>query len=377
LDKYICAIMLIPPNLNLSPYTRIINMEKERDLVLIVDDNPTNIDLLVATLTNDYRLGVSINGPRTLEYVSKQKPDIILLDIMMPGMNGFEVCSRLKADPETVDIPIIFITAVNDVSRKIKGFELGAVDYITKPFLAEEVRERVRTHLALKSMHEQLTDRNVNLELMVREKTIELEKMLEATISTITLMAEIRDPYTSGHQQRVADLACAIAKHMGFSKDNLRAVELAGILHDIGKIRVPTSVMNRPGRLLEIERELMKIHPEVGYNLLKRIPFRLPVAEIVYQHHERMDGSGYPCGLKGDQILLEARILAVADVTEAQSSYRPYRPALGIDVALAEISKNSGKLYDPKVVEVCLSLFKENLFNFGKDSRLQDPGHIQ
>ena len=352
-------------------------MEKERDLVLIVDDNPTNIDLLVATLTNDYRLGVSINGPRTLEYVSKQKPDIILLDIMMPGMNGFEVCSRLKADPETRDIPIIFITAVNDVSRKIKGFELGAVDYITKPFLAEEVRERVRTHLALKSMHEQLTDRNVNLELMVREKTIELEKMLEATISTITLMAEIRDPYTSGHQQRVADLACAIAKHMGFSKDNLRAVELAGILHDIGKIRVPTSVMNRPGRLLEIERELLKIHPEVGYNLLKRIPFRLPVAEIVYQHHERMDGSGYPRGLKEDQILLEARILAVADVTEAQSSYRPYRPALGIDVALAEISKNSGMLYDPKVVEVCLSLFKENLFNFGKDSRLQDPGHIQ
>jgi putative two-component system response regulator len=352
-------------------------MEKERDLVLIVDDNPTNIDLLVATLTNDYRLGVSINGPRTLEYVSKQKPDIILLDIMMPGMNGFEVCSRLKADPETVDIPIIFITAVDDVSRKIKGFELGAVDYITKPFLAEEVRERVRTHLALKSMHEQLTDRNVNLELMVREKTIELEKMLEATISTITLMAEIRDPYTSGHQQRVADLACAIAKHMGFSKDNLRAVELAGILHDIGKIRVPTSVMNRPGRLLEIERELLKIHPEVGYNLLKRIPFKLPVAEIVYQHHERMDGSGYPRGLKDDQILLEARILAVADVTEAQSSYRPYRPALGIDVALAEISKNSGMLYDTKVVEVCLSLFKENLFNFGKDSRLQDPGHIQ
>jgi putative two-component system response regulator len=201
--------------------------------------------------------------------------------------------------------------------------------------------------------------------------------MLEATISTITLMAEIRDPYTSGHQQRVADLACAIAKHMGFSKDNLRAVELAGILHDIGKIRVPTSVMNRPGRLLEIERELLKIHPEVGYNLLKRIPFKLPVAEIVYQHHERMDGSGYPRGLKDDQILLEARILAVADVTEAQSSYRPYRPALGIDVALAEISKNSGMLYDPKVVEVCLSLFKENLFNFGKDSRLQDPGHIQ
>lgn len=352
-------------------------MEKKRDLVLIVDDNPTNIDLLISTLTNDYRLGVAINGPRTLEYVSKQKPDIILLDIMMPGMNGFEVCSRLKADTETCDIPIIFITAVNDISRKIKGFELGAVDYITKPFLAEEVRERVRTHLALKSMREQLADRNVNLESMVREKTIELEKMLEATISTITLMAEIRDPYTSGHQQRVADLACAISKHMGLPKNNIRAVELAGTLHDIGKIRVPTSVMNRPGKLLQIERELLKIHPEVGYKLLKRIPFKMPVADIVLQHHERMDGSGYPFGLKNDQILLEARILAVADVTEAQSSYRPYRPALGIESALGEISKNSGKFYDTQVVEACLTLFRQNLFSFGEDSRLWDPGHIK
>lgn len=352
-------------------------MEKERDLVLVVDDNPTNIDLLVNTLKNEYRLGVSINGPRTLDYVSRQKPDIILLDIMMPGMNGFEVCSLLKADPETRDIPIIFITAVDDVSRKIKGFELGAVDYITKPFLAEEVRERVRTHLALKSMREQLEDRNINLEQKIREKTVELEKMLEATIATITLMAETRDPYTSGHQRRVADLACAIARHMGFSKDQIRAVELAGILHDIGKIRVPTSVMNRPGRLLDAERELLKIHPEVGYELLKTIPFPLPVADIVHQHHERMDGSGYPLGLKGDQILLEARVLAVADVTEAQSSYRPYRPALGIDVALKEISKNSGKLYDPQVVEACLTLFRENLFDFGEDRRFMDPGHIQ
>lgn len=352
-------------------------MEKERDLVLIVDDNPTNIDLLINTLKNEYRLGVSINGPRTLDYVSRQKPDIILLDIMMPGMNGFEVCSLLKADPETNDIPIIFITAVDDVSRKIKGFELGAVDYITKPFLAEEVRERVRTHLALKSMREQLEDRNINLESMVKEKTIELEKMLEATISTITRMAEIRDPYTSGHQQRVAELACAIANHMGLPKDKVQAVELAGILHDIGKIRVPTSVMNRPGRLHNAELELLKIHPEVGYDLLKKIPFKLPVADIVYQHHERLDGSGYPSHLKGDQILLESRILAVADVTEAQSSYRPYRPALGIETALNEISKNSGKLYDPTVVEVCLTLFREKLFNFGEDSRFKDPGHIQ
>ncbi len=351
-------------------------MKEERELVLIVDDNPTNIDLLVDTLNGDYSLGVAKSGAKALEFVSRRKPDIVLLDIMMPEMNGFEVCGRLKADPATRDIPVVFITAVDDVPRKLKGFELGAVDYITKPFLGEEVRARVRTHLALKSMREKIEDRNVDLEQMVREKTIELEKMLEATIATITLMAEIRDPYTSGHQMRVAKLAVAIAERMGLPRDRIRAAELAGILHDIGKIRVPTSIMNRPGKLLDTERELLKIHPEVGYQLLKRIPFPLPVAEIVLQHHEREDGSGYPSQLKGDQILLEARILAVADVTEAQSSYRPYRPALGIEVALEEISSNSGKLYYPPAVDACLALFDEGLFKLD-DGKHRDQGHIQ
>ena len=345
---------------------------------MIVDDNPTNIDLLVSTLNDDYRLGVAKNGAKALEFVSKRKPDIILLDIMMPEMNGFEVCGHLKADPATRDIPVVFITAVDDAPRKMKGFELGAVDYVTKPFLGEEVRARVRTHLALKSMREKIENRNVDLEQMVREKTIELEKLLEATISTITLMAEIRDPYTSGHQRRVAELAVAIARRMVLPRDKVRAVELAGILHDIGKIRVPTSIMNRPGKLLETERELLKIHPKVGYELLKKIPFPLPVAEIVLQHHEREDGSGYPFQLKGDQILLEARILAVADVTEAQSSYRPYRPALGIDAAIDEISSNSGSLYYPPAVDACIALFKEGIVKFEEKKRQDaDLGHIQ
>lgn len=351
-------------------------MEKSSDLVLIVDDNTTNIDLLVNTLKDYYRLGVAKNGEKALEYVFKKKPDIILLDIMMPGMNGFEVCKRLKAEDDYKNIPIIFITAVDDTSRKMKGFQLGAVDYITKPFLGEEVRERVRTHLSLKSMREQLADRNVNLEHMVREKTLELERLLEATISVTTLLTEIRDPYTAGHQERVAKLAVAVAKYMKLSSDKIRAIELAGTLHDIGKIRIPTAILNRPGKLLKTELEFLKIHPEIGYKLLKKIPFPLPVAEIVLQHHERMDGSGYPKGLKGDQIMLEARILAVADVTEAQSSFRPYRPALGIDAALTDLSSNKGRLYDPEVVEACIRLFKTDLFSFGEDKRRENHGHI-
>ncbi|MBU0993313.1 MAG: response regulator [Proteobacteria bacterium] len=333
-------------------------------LVLIVDDSPTNLDVLVHTLERDYRLGIAKSGQKALNYVRREMPDLILLDIMMPEMNGFEVCERLKAEPAFQKIPVIFITALDDIERKTRGFEIGAVDYITKPFIAEEVRARVRTHLALKSSQEKLVAQNAILSETVAQRTAELQEMLQAAISVITLMAEIRDPYTAGHQQRVAALSIAIAKRMALPPDTVRAIELAGILHDIGKIRIPIAVINRPGDLLETEKELLKVHPKIGYDLLKTIPFPLPVADIVFQHHERMDGSGYPQGLKGDAIMLEARILAVADVTEAQSSFRPYRPALGLDAALAEIAAHSGKLYDAQVVTVCNAVFREDGFSF-------------
>lgn len=336
----------------------------DKALILIVDDNPTNLDVLVNTLEKDYRLGVAKNGAKALEYVTQQIPDLILLDIMMPEMSGFDVCERLKVQPKYRHIPVIFITALDDIERKKRGFEIGAVDYITKPFLAEEVRMRVRTHLTLKTAQETLRRQNTTLAETVEQRTVELRQLLQSTISVITLMAEIRDPYTAGHQQRVAALACAIARRMTVSAESVRAIELAGIMHDIGKIRIPIAVINRPGDLLDTERELLRIHPKIGYDLLKTIPFPFPVAEIVYQHHERMDGSGYPRGLKGDEILLEARIMAVADVTEAQSSFRPYRPALGLDAALQEIAEHSGSLYDAEVVAVCNAVFREDGFRF-------------
>jgi putative two-component system response regulator len=336
----------------------------DKELILIVDDNPTNLDILVNTLESDYRLGIAKSGPKALDYIRREKPDMVLLDIMMPEMSGFEVCERLKADPAFRDIPVIFITALDDIQRKTRGFEIGAVDYITKPFIAEEVRVRVRTHLALKTIQKQLAEQNSNLSETVAQKTAEIRQMLNATISVITLMAEIRDPYTAGHQQRVASLAGAIARRMVLPPETIRAIELAGIMHDIGKIRIPIAVINRPGDLLETERELLKIHPKIGYELLKTIPFPMPVADIVLQHHERVDGSGYPLGLTGTQIMLEARILAVADVTEAQSSFRPYRPALGLEAALAEIEENSGKLYDPQVVAACNAVFRQDGFRW-------------
>jgi putative two-component system response regulator len=335
-------------------------VEIVKPLVLIVDDNPTNIDVLVDTLRLDYRLGIAKSGAGALAHAEAYQPDLILLDIMMPEMNGYDVCARLKKSPKTREIPVIFITAMNEPAQIARGFKVGAVDYITKPFHAAEVLARVRTHLSIMEMRAALNAQNLFLEERVREKTAALEDMLNATIRTMAMAVEIRDPYTAGHQVRVAALACAIAKKMGLTGHFIDTVHYAGLLHDLGKIRIPAAIINRPGKLLQVEREVINIHPQVGYDLLKNIPFPWPIAEIVYQHHEKLDGSGYPRGLSGNEILLEARILGVADLVEAESSHRPYRPTMGIDSALEEIAKHRGTRYDAAAVDACLALFRED-----------------
>jgi PAS domain S-box-containing protein len=192
------------------------------------------------------------------------------------------------------------------------------------------------------------------------EKTLsDLRKALGGTIEAMALTVETRDPYTAGHQRRVSNLARGIATEMGVSKDQIQGVRMAGVIHDIGKISVPGEILSKPGKISQNEFGIIKEHPQVGYNILKTVDFPWPIAQMVLQHHERMDGSGYPNGISGENILLEARILAVADVVEAMASHRPYRAALGIDLALNEISKNRGSSYDPKVVDACLRLFNE------------------
>jgi len=189
-----------------------------------------------------------------------------------------------------------------------------------------------------------------------------LQKAMKSTIQTIALILEKRDPYTSGHQERVTKLACAIAKEINLSPDKIERLYMAGILHDIGKINIPTEILSKPGRLSEIEFNLIRTHPQIGKDILEKMELPWEVSSIVLQHHERMDGSGYPAGLSGEDILPEARILAVADVVEAMASHRPYRPALGVDKALEEIIQNKGKLYDSQVVDVCVKLFKQKGF---------------
>lgn len=191
-----------------------------------------------------------------------------------------------------------------------------------------------------------------------------VRRTLEGTVQALAATTERRDPYTAGHQQRVTRLACAIAQEMGLPEEEIEGIRVTGTLHDIGKISVPAEILNKPGRLTEMEMTLIKTHPQVGHEILKTVEFPWPVAQIVLQHHERMDGSEYPSGLSGEEILPEARILAVADVVEAMSSHRPYRPALGKDKALEEISRNRGVLYDSNVVDACLKVFTEKGFKF-------------
>ena len=251
---------------------------------------------------------------------------------------------------------------------KVNEVKVGAVEVIyleerpeadEGPFLKEE-------RLLIVAVAEQLgriTERK-QAEEELKQYSERLQELIEEVTQAIALTTELRDPYTSGHQQRVTLLACAIAREMGLNKEVIEEIRVAGTLHDIGKIHIPSEILSKPGRLTEIEFNMIKTHSEAGYNILKMIEFPWPVAPVVLQHHERTDGSGYPSGLSIKDILPEARILAVADVVEAMSSHRPYRPALGIDKALEEVSQNRGILYDPGVVDACLKLFAEERFEF-------------
>jgi response regulator RpfG family c-di-GMP phosphodiesterase len=280
----------------------------------------------------------------------------------MPGIDGYEVCRRLKAQPETQGVPIIFVSAASEMGEKLEGFKIGAVDYVTKPYQRDELLARVKTQLELSFLHN-------NLENQVEKRTAELmeseQKLKASLLDSVTALAsivEMRDPYTAGHQRRVAEIAVAIAKKMQLTDSQIECIHLASVVHDVGKIKVPAEILSKPGKLSPFEFGIIKEHSQSGYDILKTIDFPWPIAQIILQHHERIDGSGYPQALSDNQILLEAKILAVADVVESMMSHRPYRPALGIDAALEEIENNKGKFYDPVVVEACVKLFREHAY---------------
>jgi PAS domain S-box-containing protein/putative nucleotidyltransferase with HDIG domain len=248
------------------------------------------------------------------------------------------------------------ITLAKDIPVKRKDGSFFYADVNSKPITLAG-----KTYLL--GIFRDITERKL-AEEQLQQSYQRTKRAMDATLETMSKIVEAKDPYTAGHQQRVSQLATAIAKELNLSQDKVEGVRIASLIHDIGKIGLPTEILSKPIKLSDIEFSLIKEHPQIGYNILKSIDFSYPVANIVLQHHERPNGSGYPMGFKGEEILLEARIIGVADVVEAMSSHRPYRPALGIDKALEEISQNKGILYDPKVVDICLNLFKEKEFKF-------------
>jgi response regulator RpfG family c-di-GMP phosphodiesterase len=333
--------------------------------IMIVDDNPANLKLLEEILRQQ---GCEVRsfprGRLALAAAKRNPPDLILLDINMPEMNGYEVCDHLKSSGKLANVPVIFLSALNEIEDKIRGFRAGGVDYICKPFEFEEVRVRVETHLNLHRLRQALKHKNEHLEELVNQRTEQLQVALKQIESTYdeTLHAlggalDLRDNETAGHSERVTRYSIEIAKVMGCDGgEELKNIALGAFLHDFGKIGISDAVLHKPGKLTPEETELMRQHVRIGYDMVSGISFLSGAAQILLAHQEAYDGSGYPQGLAGKQIPMGARIFAVADTLDAMTSDRPYRNALSFQDAREEIIRCSGSQFDPDVVQAFLSI---------------------
>nr|WP_320191542.1 two-component system response regulator [uncultured Desulfobacter sp.] len=343
--------------------------ENEQSTILIVDDTETNIDILMETLGDTYDIQVALDGESALENVAEEKPDIILLDIMMPGMDGYEVCRRLKDDPLTHDIPVIFLTAMADEQNEAKGLALGAVDYVTKPFSPELVKARVSNQLELKKHQDHLQE-------LVALRTKELALTQEVTIYSLASLAETRDPETGGHILRTQRYVRALARRLKtvptfeqiLTDEVIDLLYKSAPLHDIGKVGVADSILLKPGKLTDEEFEEMKNHTIYGRDALKIAEEKLGnnsfmqyARRIAYTHHEKWDGSGYPNGLRGEDIPVSGRLMAIADVYDALISKRVYKPPFSHAKAMDIITKESGTHFDPVMVEMLSTIEDEFL----------------
>jgi putative two-component system response regulator len=326
--------------------------------VLIVEDSEDDTLLLVWTLRRGGYdpMFERVETAAAMKAALDQRAwDIVISDYFMPHFNGLAALMLLKESG--LDLPFIIVSGAIGEEAAVEAMKAGAHDYVMKGKLA-------RLAPAIKRELQDATVRRERNRVAeeLQDSLKKLRRALGGAIQAIALTVEARDPYTAGHQRRVADLARALATEMGLPKERTEGIRLAGVIHDIGKVAVPAEILSKPGQINNIEFGLIKTHSRVGYDILKTIEFPWPVAQIVLQHHERMNGSGYPQGLSDGEILLEAKVLAVADVVEAMASHRPYRPAQGIDKALEEISQNRGILYDSEVVGACLKLITEKGF---------------
>ena len=355
--------------------------------ILIVDDSPENLGILSELLQPLYQVRATTSGQKCLQIAcSVPPPDLILLDVMMPNMDGYQVFEQLRTTPETADIPVIFLTAMTGVEAEMHGLQVGAVDYIAKPIIPQILLARVHTQLELKRARDWLSDQNSYLEAEVTRRMAENELIQKVSIRALAHLAETRDPETGNHilrtQAYVQCLALELRRHSRFSSiltgRYIQLLTQSAPLHDIGKVGIPDAILRKPGRLTADEWEIMKTHARLGSDAIeqaerdavKPVAFLTLAKEIAHWHHEKWDGSGYPDGLSGDAIPVAARIMALADVFDALISARVYKPAMPHAAARDIIVQGRGQHFDPEMVDtflLCFDAFSE-IANSYRDS---------
>jgi len=348
----------------------------EKATILVVDDTPDNLALMSNLLKDDYKVKVANGSEKALKIaMSDSPPDLILLDIMMPGMDGYEVCQRLKRDPRTKNIPVIFLTAKTEVADEKKGLELGAIDYITKPISPPIVMARVKNHLALKAMDDFLRDQNEFLELEVAKRTREVMAIQDVTILAMTSLAETRDSDTGNHIRRTQFYIKALAEKLrvhprfaSFLTDaNINMLFKSAPLHDIGKVGIPDHILLKPGRFEPHEFEIMKTHTTLGRDAIEYAEKALGISvdflsfakAIALSHQEKWDGSGYPQGLAGDDIPIAARLMAVSDVYDALISRRVYKEGMSHEKAVQIMIDGRGTHFDADMIDAFIEIQDE------------------
>ncbi len=334
--------------------------------VLVVDDEPDAREIVSALLQpHGYRLIFAEDGEQALQQAATYLPDVVVLDVMMPGMDGFTVCEQLRADPLLAEIPILLVTALNERESRLRGLEAGADDFLSKPVDPAELVARVRTIVRLNRYHRLLEERQRVFEEqchaaeLAQQAATTLEKTYDLTLRGWVKALELRDDETEAHSQRVTSLTLQLARAIGVDKEQLIHIWRGALLHDIGKLGIPDHILRKPEPLTAEEQTLMRKHPLYAYEWLSDIPFLHPALDIPTYHHEKWDGSGYPYGLQGEEIPLAARIFAVVDVWDALTHDRPYRGAVPAEQVREHIQKQAGTHFDPSIVQVFLHMKEE------------------